>query len=341
MSENLHTIPEDLLVKHLLQEASPEEVRQVEAWIGANAANRKYYEHLALIWQQSRKLSKGYTVDEEASWQKFRQRIRQGSTTTTTPPPKITRITAPGARTMAGFLTHRSWRIAALFLLIVTVAGLAWLFSGTSAPALQTLSSLEKTATDTLPDGSIVTLNKHSTLSYPRKLKVSTRTTELQGEAFFRISPDKDRPFFIYTKGITIKVLGTSFNVRNGEGKTGIIVETGLVQVSNQYGAILAGPHEEIELDSTDHVLVKKTVANELYKYYRTREFVCDNTPLGEFVAALNEAYNVHIVIGKPSLLDLRLTTVFHDESLDAILSIIGKTFEISVTKAADRIILQ
>ena len=349
---------DDLLVKYLLGETSPEEAARVRTWIEADSANSRYYEHFALIWQQSRGLSDGSAADEEAAWQKFRQRIRSTPAKPTERPFPLPRMIRPSLFQRHGrppffpnpqdptryfrSLPQAHWmRVAALFLLTATVTGILYLISGRSSQPLRTLSSLEMIVTDTLPDGSVVTLNKHSTLSYQWKSASSERMVRLEGEAFFSVSPDKNRPFIVSTRGISIKVLGTSFNVRNKEQKTAVIVETGLVQISNPYDTILAGPHEMTELEEEDRPLTKTTVPDALYKYYRTREFDCDNTPLWKLVETLNEAYNVHITIGRPSLRKLLLSTTFRDESLDRILTVIGETFSVRVSRNGDQIILQ
>lgn len=343
MNENSHIINDDLLVKYLLGEAGPEESSRAEQWIDADPPNRRYYEHFTLIWQQSQHLPGEFEfpVDEEAAWQKFRLRVREAPARIV---PKTLRIhwqTSLSPVTKPAVSRSQWIRIAALFLLITSIAGMGYLFFGHSTTATLTVRTRLDVFQDTLPDGSIVILNKHSVLSCPEKFRDTTRTTELQGEAFFRISPDKARPFLVHTNGITIKVLGTSFNVRNKERTTEVIAETGLIQVSNQYRSILLRPSERIILQKNDSSPVKSSVTDGLYKYYRTREFVCDNTPLSKLAEVLNEAYNVHIAINSPALRNLPLSTTFRDESLDHILSVIGETFGITISRTGDQIILQ
>lgn len=64
-----------------------------------------------------------------------------------------------------------------------------------------------------LSDGTIVHLNAGSRLVYPEVFHGSTREVILSGEAFFEVSPDAERPFFVYTNDLRIRVLGTKFNV--------------------------------------------------------------------------------------------------------------------------------
>lgn len=73
----------------------------------------------------------------------------------------------------------------------------------------------------TLPDGTVVNLNSGSTLRYPAKFAYNSRNVSIEGEAFFDVKPDHLHPFYVKTKDITIKVLGTKFNVKSyGEEPT-------------------------------------------------------------------------------------------------------------------------
>ena len=83
---------------------------------------------------------------------------------------------------------------------------------------------------------------------------------------------------------------------------------------------------------------VKQQVTDELYNYYRTKEFVCNNTPLWRLADVLGEAYGVHIIITDERLRSLPLTTVFKNESLDNILLVISETFNIKVEREGNTI---
>lgn len=65
-----------------------------------------------------------------------------------------------------------------------------------------------------LPDGTLVTLNAGSALSYPQQFEDTLREISLTGEAFFKVVPNSKSPFIIHTGDVTTRVLGTSFNVR-------------------------------------------------------------------------------------------------------------------------------
>ena len=65
----------------------------------------------------------------------------------------------------------------------------------------------------TLADGTHIWLNSGSQLSYPSKFNADSREVYLSGEAFFDVKANPDRPFYVITRDVRIKVLGTSFNV--------------------------------------------------------------------------------------------------------------------------------
>jgi ferric-dicitrate binding protein FerR (iron transport regulator) len=231
-------------------------------------------------------------------------------------------------------------RIAALF---AVIAGSALLYYLLQQKPMQTLTvqTAKQSLTDTLPDGSIVTLNKNSRISYPEKFAKESRKIALQGEAFFSVTPDKSSPFIIEINDVTIRVVGTSFNVRSENGITEVIVATGVVHVIRENKVAELHPDEKIIVTPRDSSLQKTVEQDQLYNYYHTKEFVCDHTPLWKLVAVLNEAYNSKIVIGDTSLRSLPLTVTFRDEPLDHILTIISETLEIDVVKKDAHIVLQ
>jgi len=85
-----------------------------------------------------------------------------------------------------------------------------------------------------LPDGSLVTLNKNSSITLNPQFSKSKRELTLTGEGFFEITHDAEHPFFVRTEAVTVKVLGTVFNISaypqaNGETETSLF--SGKVEV--------------------------------------------------------------------------------------------------------------
>ena len=77
MENFTHDMMDELLVKYLADEATPPEQKLVEEWISSSEANRHYFQHFQLIWEESRQLAATTTVDENKAWQKFQRRIKK------------------------------------------------------------------------------------------------------------------------------------------------------------------------------------------------------------------------------------------------------------------------
>lgn len=324
MEQQHSHINDDLLVKHLLGEATGEEQAEVAVWMHETEANRKYYDELKQVWDNSKQLAAKSTVDENAAWARFQQRVAVAD--------QPVRKTIPlGGKT--------NWmRVAAILVLFVGGLWMAnYLVSGTTA----TLHANNEVITETLPDGTIVTLNKGAVLKYNSRMSGDTRKVTLEGEAFFDVTPDKNKPFVITADEARIKVVGTSFNVRTSEAKTEVIVETGVVEVSKNKNAVTLLPNEKATVLQSSAVPVKEEVDDVLYNYYRTKELVCRNTPLWRLADVLNDAYNVSITIADARVKNMEITTTFKNESLDSILDVISRTLNVQVEKSGKYIVIR
>jgi transmembrane sensor len=319
VKEKFDHINDDLLVKYLLNEATADEQQQVTQWLDADAANLTYYNELKKIWEQSRQLAATTTVDENRAWKKFQATIH------------------PAEIKHTGF----GWvRFAAAIILIAGIGFVSYLMVNNRVHEI-TLVAQQAVLNDTLPDGSIVTVNTGSSISYPSEFKKGTRPVALKGEAFFTVTPNKKKPFIISVNDVQITVVGTSFNVKNINGNTEVAVESGIVKVQRAGKIVELRANEKILVDAKDSMFSKEKLTDHLYNYYRTKEFVCDDTPLWKLVEVINEAYHSHVVIGNPALRNMSLTTTFHNESLDQVLNVISITFNIRLVKQGDTIILQ
>lgn len=315
---------DDLLIKYLLRETSPEEDIELSRWLAEDPENRKEFSRFELIWNQSKNLEKKSTVDPEAAWVKFKQQIPDAI------PQAIIRP-----------ISNRfGWLQIAAILFIIAGAWSFYLILGQNG--YDTISSGQMVRIQVLPDGSKVTMNKNAVLSYKKDFKGSTRSVKLdQGEVFFDVSPDKSKPFIIDADKVSIRVLGTSFNVKRNSDLTEVIVESGLVGVSLKNQQIELKKGEKVLIKGTNALLQKELSNDNLYNYYRTNIFVAENTPLWRMVEILNEAFQSKIEIADPKLRDLTLNTTFKGESLDTILHVISETLGINVQREDGKIILK
>jgi ferric-dicitrate binding protein FerR (iron transport regulator) len=243
-------------------------------------------------------------------------------------------------------------RIAAglIFAALLVVSGYEVYFNPTAKRNLIELSASEKVMdTFTLPDGTLVSLNSNTKLIYPKKFGRNTREVTIEGEAFFEVKPNKDKPFIIHAGNAQIKVLGTSFNVNAyPESKlVEVTVETGRVQVLNksnksvQTNELILTPGDKGTLNYESNSLQKMTNQNPNFLAWKTHNLVFKATSLDEVIQDLAKVYKVNIRIADSNLNKLLLTAQFNNYSLDFILEVIETTFKIETEKVDGQYILK
>lgn len=303
---------DELIIRSLAGEASAADQQELDQWRMADPSHEKQYLNSKKLWEESQAIQAVSTVDTDAAWNRFQRRLQQ--------PQK----------------TAFNWRVAAMVLLIAGAAWSAWWYRSYSA--VQQIATTDSIARQVLPDGSAITLNKTSGITWSRKQK---RQVTLHGEAFFNITRDTSLPFVVTAGKLTITVLGTSFNVRQTEDSTEVIVTTGKVKVDNGNSSTILLPGDKIIAYDSAATMQKGTESDRLYLYYQQQQFSCDNTPLWKLTEALEKAYNRQITIANPAIRDLRLNAVFQQEPLDRILAIVAQTLSIKVIKVEDNYVLE
>ena len=215
---------------------------------------------------------------------------------------------------------------AAVILLCLSV-GTVYLYM--QPTSLQTVSTMAETRNVILPDGSSVLLNRHSSLSYPKRFKSDNREVQLTGEAYFEVSKDQKHPFIVQTEHINVQVLGTHFNVdayrNNPEVKTTLL--TGSVAVSNKSKSVrmVLKPNEIAIYNKVEEKLTRKVLENaEDEISWRQGEFIFDDLPLQEIARELSNSFGATIQIADTTLQNYRITARFRDgEDLATILSVL------------------
>lgn len=165
--------------------------------------------------------------------------------------------------------------------------------------------------THTLPDGSTITLNSGTKLSYARSFGEETRTVNLtRGEVFFTVKK-AEQPFSVRTFNGTVTVLGTAFNVRSWssdlDATTEVAVESGTVQFasrSNPGEAVVlqAGQSARLMAHQTSAPVTLDTANTENALSWRAGSFKFSNHLLGTVVDELERRFDVRITVAPKSL---------------------------------------
>lgn len=163
-------------------------------------------------------------------------------------------------------------RMAAGFLILIGLGTTAFFFTPSTN---QEASVLQITHTTdwgqqqdiVLPDGTKVTLNVGSTISYPEQFTASKRNVTLNGEAFFDVVRNTTAPFIIHTDEITTTVLGTSFNINTQDKEhISVTVATGKVRVaSDRDNEVILAPKQQATYNLTTKAISTREVTLDKY----------------------------------------------------------------------------
>jgi ferric-dicitrate binding protein FerR (iron transport regulator) len=203
------------------------------------------------------------------------------------------------------------WLVAAVTIGIAL--GLWWLLRPSQEVKWQTIAASATAIRQvTLPDGSMVRLNRNSTLSFPQRFNQQpVRKIKLNGEAFFSVQHRSKQAFEIETTFSTVKVLGTKFNLRAlpGEAFTEVEVEEGLVLFFDKTtGKSIHLPKNAVGYRSTDGQLKKTVTKTLLAQIWSSGKIFCDATPLSQVKEVLERHSNLHIRFTEPRFGDFRVT---------------------------------
>lgn len=216
--------------------------------------------------------------------------------------------------------------VAAVVLLCVSVWAAYLLLQPV---AVQTVSTLAETRTITLPDGTSVTLNHYSSLSYPERFQSNEREVELSGEAYFEVSKDRKHPFIVQTEAVDVRVLGTHFNVDayrdNPDVRTTLLSGSVAVSNKNRSERIVLKPNEIAIYNKVEQKLTCRMLENAKNEIsWRHGEFIFDDLPLQDIVRELSNSFGTTIHIADTALQHYRITARFRNgENLDTILSVL------------------
>ncbi|NHE56570.1 FecR family protein [Cyclobacterium plantarum] len=175
-----------------------------------------------------------------------------------------------------------------------------------------------------LADGTRVMLNAGSSLSYEENRFKEVRDVFLQGEAFFEVAHDPDRPFTVNAGGVNTTALGTSFNIMAYKDEKQLIslvtgkVSIALPNLKNE--EILLAPKEAISI-SPDRKVVSRTKFDEDAILAWTRKTILfDDTNLAEAIRALENWYGVRFHFQNQPNPGMHLSGKFHNETLENVL---------------------
>jgi len=327
MEPEPQSISDDLLLSYLLGELAAYEQYQVEEWLSASPANRKKYEKLAKLWQE---LDFPHSIpdhwDVDYAWQKVASRIDQADR-------KKTRI-----KTLTKRITWFVASAAALFLVVFLVRVLI-------LPAEKEIvyCATNANVTDTLPDGTIVTLSPGTRLSCLPGIATGNRKVSIQGRAFFDVKHDSLNPFEVMASMGSVKVLGTKFLVKaEADTLLYVSVEEGLVTLGRtgeagkeEYLRLRKGEAGIMTLKHPEARPAPPARPDEVFGFTGILTFV--DEPLEGVAMVLLRTHGITLGFDNVFTSRLKVTSTFGSETPEEIIGILAATLSLSFEAGAGK----
>lgn len=305
---------EDLIVKYLVGEAEPHEVYMIEEWRKLDVNNEKQFQTFKTIWDESFHLKNEKDFNTDRAWSQVKQTIIK-------PQSKVVNF-------------NFRWMAAASVLILLGIV--FWFFNQSekevySAAYHSSQNDIQKIA---LQDGSKVTL-KNGSFKYITSRFSNKRQIQMDsGTAFFDVAPDKSKPFEISSNGVTITVVGTSFEVISNQSFTSVNVLEGTVVFTTPVGKQTLTAGMGAKYDYQTEALSGMEANRNNNMAYHTGVLNFSNKSLKEVVEDLNQYQtNYTVQIANSNVNNCLITTSFKNEKIEDILKVITTTLQLTYTK--------
>lgn len=340
-----------LLARYLSGECSAEEKAQVEAAIASEPEKQRLIASMRTVWETPDTQSK--TADVSRLWDEIA--AKTGIATPAEIPQDRHR---PG---MAGRVIEwlqpqlqpiRRYAAAAVLLIVCSLtyfwAQETTIFSSSKqAPAWVTLAVERGTHNEiTLSDGTRIRLDAGSTLQYPAEFSDDNRTVLLNGEGYFEVTSNVDKPFVIHANEAVVKVLGTKFNVRawEPEQRVSVAVTEGKVALGAEgktQEAVEIVKGQMSTLLQNGRPTAPHSIDIDKQLGWMQREAFFDNVPLHEILYQLERWYNIQFILEDTSIAAEQLTLHIQAHSLEDALELISGLTGLEYQRSDDSVRLR
>jgi ferric-dicitrate binding protein FerR (iron transport regulator) len=245
-------------------------------------------------------------------------------------------------------------KYAALLMILVSLGGLVTFINLGQSQTIPTQISEKKCPlgqklTFELEDGTLVKLNAGSRLLFPDSFLENQRKVTLEGEAFFEVSRDEQRPFIVQTEELTTIVLGTSFNVKSysDEAETSVAVVSGKVKVMKSADVDIEGSeylllekNQMARYNTTESLFSKKDVIPESLLAWRENKILFDHASFEQVNHTLSRWYGVEFEHLNSNKIVGGFTGAFTNENLENVLNGLKSEFNFKYKFEGNKVII-
>lgn len=308
---------EELIVRFLQQDINEEEIRYLESWLEEEAEHKSYFFDLKCISDSSRRPFFSREDMNEASWQKMYARMEK----------YCEEFSSDKKSRSYGLWFTCVKHIAIIILAVVSGWGI-YEFRGntrqSSLPEEEVYNEIHvqkggRANTVILSDGTKVVLNAATTFKYPACFNGECRQVYLDGEAYFEVTKNEEKPFVVKLSKQDITVLGTTFNVQayGNESYSVVTLLCGQIMLDafneqGQFtGRMLLKANQRALSDNKSGTVSLCDVNSSFANAWINGEYKFKDEPLLSIFKRLENYYNVRKHLDDPCLEQIRYTGTF------------------------------
>ncbi|GAB4000252.1 FecR family protein [Spirosoma daeguense] len=323
-----------LLFAHFDNKTTPLQRRMIDEWLKDEANQDRYYIWL-VEWEKQLPIYEPEVEKPLARFEAYMNANTANEFHTVQPTEMSTRrVTRP-----------YWWMMAAAVFLVLTIGG--WMSRNWLMYRIYQ-TAYGETKTIRLTDGSVVTLNAHSTLRVPRfGFGVRSREVNLAGEAFFAVQHRADAQKFVVqtASGFNVVVHGTEFNVSARINRAKVVLHKGRIQmdylVGNTRKQLMLKPGDLVTMNRQNRPQLHHQVWTQPHLAWKEHRIIFDNMPLSEFGQLVADTYGVRVEIASDSLARRTLVGSLQAASANELLQTVSELFDLTVIQQADKVILK
>ncbi|MDN5216668.1 FecR domain-containing protein [Fulvivirgaceae bacterium BMA12] len=332
-----------LTTKYLSKEATEEEIDQLMKLLEQDEEAAALFHKMNLMWNHPKKWSSLHPYDPEQDKRRLFARIRAAE-----------EKSIPLAKHRPSMVSKYLFRGLAAAIVLIAVCTIVFFQQSsrdTSSPEVVwelQANPRGKRTIQTLADGTVVHLNANSRLKYAKTFSGDAREVFLEGEAYFDVVSNPEKPFIVHTPEIATRVLGTSFNVRaySDEPEVKVSLLEGKVEISNSQSAAarkhFLSPDQQYIFNRKDTTININTNTDlEKAIAWKENRLIIDGESLEEAVKKLEIWYGVSIKIANPAIKDCQWIATFENEPIATVLKVLKYALDVSHEYQGDKIVLK
>ena len=330
----------ELLLKFLQLTATPEEETKLIDWIEESEENKKLFAAIKNTWVITSLAETKPNVEIlQRKFNRLLKKIEDQSENQS-----IYTDNEEDANNNKYHIIRKIMHAAALIIITVGITTLLTYIIWNKPPQIaynQVEVPSGQQAKLTLADGTQIWLNSKSKLTYPDHFFGKSREVLLDGEGYFEVTHNAKNPFIVKTSTLSVKVLGTSFNVSSyaDDNNLHLTLVKGSVSIlnpSDNQEIKRLKPNEMAVYSKKDNLISVSEVETDLYSSWRFGQFKFRKMNFEEISKQLSRNYNVTIVIRSKELINTTFNGSFYNyEPLDHILKVLetNKPFSYKIKK--------